>query len=69
MYLSEKTIVTQMDLEKKLRTFYGSLDELKEKSILKKDSKARRDIWDELKRQEKLQREKEKEERDKKLGL
>lgn len=58
-----------MELDKKLKTFYGSLDELKEKSVSKKNPYARRAIWDDLKLQEKLRREKEKEERDKKLGL
>ena len=58
-----------MDLEKKLKTFYGGLDELKEKSISKKNSNQRMSIWNELKRQEKLRLEREKEEQDKKLGL
>jgi len=65
----EKTIVNQMDLEKKLKTFYGGLDELKDKSVLKKTATAKQRIWAELKHQERLRLEREKEERDKKLGL
>ncbi len=58
-----------MELEKKLKTFYGGLDELKEKSVSKKNSYKRRAIWDELKYQERLRKEKEREEELRKLGL
>jgi len=54
-----------MELEKKLNRFYSKLDSLKEQSISKKDSRARRDIWKELKHQEYLKKLKEQEELEK----
>ena len=55
-----------MELEKKLNGFYSKLDVLKEQSISKKDAKARRDIWRELKHKEYLKKLKEMEDLDKK---
>jgi hypothetical protein len=54
-----------MELEKKLNSFYSKLDGLKEQSVAKKNDKAKKDIWKELKHQELLKRQKELEELEK----
>lgn len=57
-----------MEIEKKLSTFYHKLDSLKEQSMLRKNDKLKKDIWKELKHQEFIKKQKEREELEKKLN-
>jgi hypothetical protein len=66
--ISESTVLTQMELEKKLNDFHTQLNQLKDKSILKKSMKERKEIYLELKRLEEEKRRKEQEEKEKKMN-
>jgi len=56
-----------MELEKKLNCFNYTLDGLKEESVFKKSVTAKRDIWKDLKKQERMRLKKEQEELEKKM--
>lgn len=65
----ENTILTQMELEKKLSSFHSQMNALKDKSVYKKSYDQRKEIYLELKRKEEEKRKKEEEERKKKLEM
>lgn len=59
--LSEKTILSQMEIEKKMNSFNQQQNVLKNSSIMKKTDKEKREVYLELKRQEEERIRKEKE--------
>ncbi len=49
---SENTILNQLEMKKKLNSFYSDLNSLKDQSIVKKSKEERKKMYFEMKRQE-----------------
>jgi hypothetical protein len=49
---SENTIITQIELEKKLNQFYSTYNSLKSSSVIKISKEKKKKIYNELKRKE-----------------
>ncbi len=62
----EKTILTQMEFERKLKDFNVSINSLKERSVQKLSPEKRKDVYLQLKRKEAEEKRKKQEEEEKK---
>lgn len=62
---SEKVILKQMQIERKLNTFYYEMNKLKDSSVMKKTAQQKKGVYLELKRKEEERIRKEKEDAEK----
>lgn len=65
----ERTVLTQMELEEKLKNFYSQMNSLKEQSVMKMSKEQRKQLYMNLKRQEAEKKKKEAEEREKQANM